>query len=223
MRRMMVAIMLLGFALPAFASEVIPSRMVVEWLIKAVQEGKNEVVASCFKFDKEKHGKLSPLSRDEQVQLLKDIPLDKIAFEKDKYAVDDGKRFVVKLVAPKKLDFEVEYVELKGELGPPWKYYILAIRETAQPSVGATPPAEPSLATVRAAVAAAAIQKGIIVTSVERVQGHLSFLCKGELKTKPVPVSDTLVLKVSVDTRGWEGSIKFGLDGPIKVAVSEKE
>lgn len=136
MKRMIVAIVLLGFTLPTFASQVIPPRMVVEWLIKAVQEGKDKVVASCFKFDKEKHGKLSPLSRDEQLQLLKEIPLDKISFEKAKYAVDEGKRFVVKLVAPKKLDFEVEYVERKGKLGPKWKYDILAIKETAQPSVG---------------------------------------------------------------------------------------
>lgn len=135
MKMMIVAIMLLGFTLPVFASEVIPPRMVVEWLIKAVQEGRNEAVTSCFKFEKEKHGKLSPLTRDDQLQLLNDIPLDKIAFEKDKYAVDEGKRFVVRLIAPKKLDFEIEYVELKGKLGPPWKYNILAIRETAQPSV----------------------------------------------------------------------------------------
>ena len=91
MKRMIVASILFGCTLPAFASQVMPPRMVVEWLIKAVQDGKSEVVASCFRFDKEKHGKLSPISRDEQLQLLKDIPLDKIAFEKDKYAVDEGK------------------------------------------------------------------------------------------------------------------------------------
>lgn len=134
MKKIIMATMLLGFAVQARASEVIPPRMVVEWLIKAVQEGKTEQIASYFKFDKEKNGKLTPLSRDEQIQLLKDIPLDKITFDKDKYAVDEGKRFVVRLVAPKKLDFEVQYVELKGALGPPWKYDILAIRKTAQPS-----------------------------------------------------------------------------------------
>lgn len=136
MKKTTLAVLFVGFAMQAYASEVIPPRMVVEDLIKAVQQGKQEVVGWCFKFDKEEHGKLTQLSRDDQIRLLKDISQDKIEFDKDKYAVDEGKRFVVRLVAPKKLDFEVQYVELKGELGPPWKYVILAIRETAQPPAG---------------------------------------------------------------------------------------
>ena len=67
-------------------------------------------------------------------QLLKDIPLDKLVFEKGKYAIEEGKRFVIRLVAPKTLDFDIEYVEIKGDRGPPWKYDILAIRETAPAS-----------------------------------------------------------------------------------------
>ena len=133
MKKIILATILLGSAMQAYTSEVIPPRMVVEWLVKAVQEGKDELVRAYFKFDKEKHGKLSPLSRDEQIRLLKDIPLEKMEFDKDKYTVDEGTRFVVRLVAPKKLDFEIQCVELKGELGPPWKCDIVAIRETAQP------------------------------------------------------------------------------------------
>ena len=132
--RLLVTVLLLGFASHALASKVIPPGMIVEWLIKAVQEGNTEEVARHFTFEKEKHKSLSPLSRDEQLQLLKDIPLDKMVFEKGKYAIEDGKQFVIRLVAPKKLDFEIEHVQLDGDLGPPWNYVILAVRETAQPS-----------------------------------------------------------------------------------------
>lgn len=132
MKNTILIALFVGFAMQAYASKVIPPRMVVEQLIEAVQEDKGEVVGWYFTFDKEKHGKLTPLSRDEQIKLLKDIPQDKMEFDKDKYAMDEGERFVVRLVAPKKLDFEVQRVLNKGELGPPWSYDILAIRETAQ-------------------------------------------------------------------------------------------
>ncbi len=136
MKRIIFAAVMLAYVSQAHASEVIPPRIVVERLVKAVQEGKDQLVSSYFKFDKQKHGKLTPLSRAEQIALLKDIPLDRMVFDKDKYAVDEGRRFVVRLVAPKKLDFEIEYVELKGDPGPPWKYDILAIRATAPPPRG---------------------------------------------------------------------------------------
>ncbi|MEI6809294.1 MAG: hypothetical protein WCN95_11290, partial [bacterium] len=40
----------------------------------------------------------------------------------------------VKLVEPVELEFEIEYVELRGDLGPPLKYVVIAIRKTAQPT-----------------------------------------------------------------------------------------
>lgn len=136
MKKIVTAIILLGLVVPASASEVNPPRIIVEWLIKAVHEGNSEVAGWYFTFDKEKHGDLTSLSRDGQIQLLKDIPPDKIVFDKDKYTMEEGKRFVVRLVAPKKLEFEMEYVELRGDRGPPWKYTIRAIRETAPPPAG---------------------------------------------------------------------------------------
>ena len=134
MKRLIIAVCLLTLSQPAFASEVIPPRMAVRWLIQAVQANQTNNIASQFGFDADKHGKLTPLSRDEQLRLLKDLPVDKLKFDKNEYAVDEGRRFVVKLVAPVELEFEIEYVELKGDIGPPWKYVVIAIRKTAQPS-----------------------------------------------------------------------------------------
>ncbi len=60
-----------GLVVQAQGSEVIPPRIVVKWLIKAVQKQKNAVVGWHFKFDETKHDKLTPLSRAEQLALLK--------------------------------------------------------------------------------------------------------------------------------------------------------
>ena len=129
---------ILSLACQCHASEVIPPRIVVKWLIKAVQDEKPAVIEAHFKYNEKEYRGLTPFSRHEQLQLLKDLPLDQLRFDKDEYAVDEGKRFVVCLVAPTKLDFEMQKVEqlnTHGELGPPWKYDIVAIRETAQPSI----------------------------------------------------------------------------------------
>ena len=109
--------------------------MAVRWLIQAVQANQTNNIASQFGFDADKHGKLTPLSRDEQLRLLKDLPVDKLEFDKSEYADSYGEgRFVVKLVEPVELEFEIEYVDRKGDLGPPWKFVVIAIRKTAQPA-----------------------------------------------------------------------------------------
>ena len=97
----------------AQGSQIIPPRIVINWLIKTVQGKDDSSVRSDFTFDEKKHGTLTQLSRDEQIQLLKDIPVDNLQFDKDKYAMDAGDRFVVKLVSPIKLDFEIEREEIK--------------------------------------------------------------------------------------------------------------
>lgn len=114
-------------------SEVIPPRMVARLLIEAVQKDGGDVQAWQFAFDPKLHAALTPLSREEQLQALKGIRREEIRFDKDEYAVDEGTRFVVRLVTPRSLDFEIERVENKGELGPPWGYRIIAIRKTAAP------------------------------------------------------------------------------------------
>lgn len=132
--RYMLAVLLLTLPMQAQGSEVIPPRIVVKCLVKAVQEKKDSAVRSYFTFNENKHSTLTSLSRDEQIQLLKDIPLDKLQFDKDEYATDEGQRFLVKAVSPVKLDFEIEREELKGELGPPYAYRVIAIRK----ALGAT-------------------------------------------------------------------------------------
>lgn len=136
MKKIILALVFLGFTMQAYASEVAPPRIVVEWLIEAVQKERIDAIDAYFAFDEKKHGVLTPLSRDVQLQLLKDLPLDKIEFDKDKYFVDEGSRFVVSVVSPKKLDFEMQYVELTGEIGPPWTYDVIAIREAQEQGKG---------------------------------------------------------------------------------------
>jgi hypothetical protein len=137
MKRYMITILVAGFALHAHASQIIPPRMAVRWLIEASQgTSRTSSVAYHFTFDKKKHHKLTPLSRNEQLAILKKLKTDKLKFDKDEYYVDKGKRFVVKLLAPEKLEFEMEAVRLNGEIGPPMKYSVIAIRRAAQPSTG---------------------------------------------------------------------------------------
>ncbi len=131
-KKIVLTLLISAFAMEVLASEVIPPRIVVKMLVTAVQEKRKEVIGWYFSFDKEKHGKLTSLTKEKQILILKDIPLDKLKFDKDEYTVDKGRRFVVCLVAPKKLEFEMEYIKLKGEKGPPWKYNIIAIRKSAQ-------------------------------------------------------------------------------------------
>jgi hypothetical protein len=133
MKRYMITILIAGFAIQAHASEIIPPRMAVRWLIEAYQDtNRISSVAYHFAFDKKKHHTLTPLSRDEQLAILKTLQTDKLKFDQDEYYVDEGKRFVVKLLAPERLEFEMEAVELDGEIGPPMKYTVIAIRRTAQ-------------------------------------------------------------------------------------------
>jgi len=135
MKRYIVTVLLASFALQVHASEIIPPRMAIRWLIEASQDtNRTSSVAYHFSFDQKKHDKLTPLSRNEQLAILKKLKADKLTFDKDQYHVDEGKRFVVKLLAPEKLEFEMEAVELKGEIGPPMKYAVIAIRRTAQQS-----------------------------------------------------------------------------------------
>ena len=128
-------IMLVGFLCLAgqvSGSLVFPPRIIVRRLIRAVQEQDDKVTGWYFTFDEKKHADLTPLSRAEQLALLKDLAPDKLKFERDQNTLDNGKRFVVRLVAPRKLDFEIQYKALKGDLGPPWTYEVIAIRRTAQ-------------------------------------------------------------------------------------------
>lgn len=132
MRRAMLTALFLGLAVRAHGSEVIPPRIAITWLIQAVQAGRANSVAYHFIFDENKHEDLTPLSKDEQLALLKPLPINKLEFDKDADAADEGERFVVKLLAPDKLEFEMECVELDDVLGPPWKYAVIAVRRPAQ-------------------------------------------------------------------------------------------
>ena len=135
MKIIVLAVMFSLLTLQVYASEIIPSRLIVKELIEAVHDQKNEVIGWYFKFDKKIHVKITSLSRDEQLQLLKDLSLEKLKFDKDEYAEDMGKRFVVRLLAPKRIDFEIEKViyHKGGSKGPPWGYQVIAIRKTAKP------------------------------------------------------------------------------------------
>ena len=133
MKRFMILVCALALSQPVLASEIIPPRIVVKWLVNAVQDGRTNSVTHYYSFAVEKHKALTPLSRAEQLQLLRDLPIDELKFDKDEYA-DEGQRFVVQLVAPIRLDLEMERVQLTGEMGPPWKYVVIAIRKTAQPA-----------------------------------------------------------------------------------------
>ena len=132
MRNAILTALLLGLAVQAHGSEVIPPRIAIGWLIQAVQEGRSNSVEYHFFFDEAEHDDLTPLSRDEQLALLKPLPIKKLKFDKDADTMDEGKRFVVKLLAPDKLEFEMEYVALDDVLGPPGKYVVIAIRRPAQ-------------------------------------------------------------------------------------------
>ena len=137
MKIYMITMLVAGFALQANASEIIPPRIAVRWLIEASQNtNRTSSVAYHFAFDKKNHHKLTPLGRNEQLAILKKLKTDKLKFDKNEYHVDEGKRFVVNLLAPEKLEFEMEAVELKGEIGPPMKYTVIGIRRAVQPSTG---------------------------------------------------------------------------------------
>ena len=149
MKRYLVAVLLSGFTFQAGASEIIPPRIAVKWLIEAAQNtNRTSSVAYHFTFEKKKHHKLTPLSRNEQVAILKTLEIAKLKFDRDEYHVDEGKRFVVKLLAPEMLEFDIETVELKGEIGPPVKYAVIAIRRTTQPPLEINSQIEPGVSDI---------------------------------------------------------------------------
>ena len=123
-----VAMMLLSLIPQVHASEVIPPEVVVEWLIKAYQGGgeKAPQVGWYFKFDEKEHGQLTPLSREEQLWLLKNCPADQLKFDSKTVVLNDGK-FILRLLAPKKLDFVFQHYKNKGRIGPPWGYSMVAL------------------------------------------------------------------------------------------------
>jgi hypothetical protein len=132
MKRSILAILFLSLVVQAHGSEIVPPRIAVKWLVQAVQQDRTNSVTYHFAFIPKEHKKLTPLTRKKQLALLKDISIKKLKFDKDEYALDKGKRFVVKLLAPETLEFEMQHVDLKGDIGPPLKYVVIAIRKTAQ-------------------------------------------------------------------------------------------
>jgi hypothetical protein len=99
---------------------------------------------------------------------------------------------------------------------------LLGCNKTEVKQAQLPPTAIPSLAEVKAAVVSTAIQKGIIVTSVENAAEELTFLCKGELKTKPIPISGHLVFRVS-EYGQWKGTLQFNGEEAIEVIVKKTE
>jgi hypothetical protein len=137
----------------AAGSKVIPPRMTVRLLIEDMQKEPIPTELWQYAFDPKAHSALTPLSRDEQLQALKGLRRADLQFDKDEYADDDkGPRFVIKLVAPRTLEFEMQHVELSGEIGPPWKYVVIAVRKTgtavplAKPDKSRTVGKKPSMA-----------------------------------------------------------------------------
>ena len=114
-------------------SEVVPPRMIVKSLIRAVQEGRSEQVSWYFRPGDEEIEASTELSVEPQLGLLNGISLDAIRFDKDEYYLDGGDKFIVKVLAPSELDFELKKIEFEGEKGPPWGYRVIAITKSAQP------------------------------------------------------------------------------------------
>ena len=83
----------------------------------------------------------------------------------------------------------------------------------------------PSVTEVKAALSVAAIQKGIVIQSVEQLSSDAAshtatYSCKGEMKTHPVPITDKLTLRLDPVSGNWVGQVKFDLDQPIVVRLA---
>ena len=136
MKRLMCFVCALVFSHPLLAEEGIPPRgipprIVVKLLIKAVQDRQTNSIINNFAYEGEPND-LASIPRDDHLQLLKDLQLDKLTFAQDEY-VDKGERVTVHLIAPIKLDFKMTRMHLREDIIPPWRYVVLSIRETAQP------------------------------------------------------------------------------------------
>lgn len=154
MKKIILLLVMGALVAGAAGSKVIPPRMTVRLLIEDLQKEPIPTELWQYAFDPKAHSALTPLSRDEQLQALKGLRRADLQFDKDEYADDDEKpRFVIKLVAPRTLEFEMQHVELSGEIGPPWKYVVIAIRKTdtavplAKPDKSGTVRKKPSMAT----------------------------------------------------------------------------
>ena len=113
------------------ASLIIPPRLVVKSLVQAVNEKSEARIGWYFKFNHTEHQHLTPLTRAEQLDLLRNIKTNEMLFEKDDYFIDRAGIFTVRLIEPKNIEFVMRWTPKPTEWrkGPPGEYDIIAIRK----------------------------------------------------------------------------------------------